>query len=506
MRTRPSRTFWYTLLFGVMLIGAGFLHLWKLAELPRGIYVDEASIGINAAAIAQHGKDEHGFFLPIYFQAFGEYKNPLYIYLTALLFKVGGVSVFLLRLGGVISAAVFALGVFFLTRRRYPHSREVWLYAVTIALTLPWFFSLSRIAFEVITQLAIMIWVLWGVQKVYESPQKKQPLVWGGFVRVLAGLSVYAYSTGRVLSILFLFSLFWVYRSRVFWQRNLATLTGFALSVIPYALYSMHHAGALTERFKLLSYIYNPNFSLLHKAGLFVLDYLSYFSPAFLFSHGDLNPRHHIGVGGEMYPAVILCVVFGLYVIVRDIKKQPPDRFTQLLLWGLLFAPVAAALTEPYHSLRSVLVGLYLFLLSINGFSQLWKGAYIGQLALRVLLIMSLIWSMFGYFLSYFITYPAVSAWAFESYDFQGALQQGVAQHPDAIIISMYANQPYAHLQFYEEALGIPETAAIRIGPPIAQKNRCIITFAIERQITNPNNLTPIYVYGDNNYVTLTCY
>src|SRR4030095_10266595 len=51
-------------------------HTYGIASLPRGFYVDESSIAYNAHLIASTGRDEHGAAWPLYFKAFGEYKNP----------------------------------------------------------------------------------------------------------------------------------------------------------------------------------------------------------------------------------------------------------------------------------------------------------------------------------------------------------------------------------------------------------------------------------------------
>ena len=103
------------LLFALLLF-LFFIHIWKLDSIPRGLYIDESSIGLNAALIAETGYDEHGKFLPTYFEAFGEYKNPLYIYLNAFIFKLAGVSVFNLRATSFIFFAVFLAGLFLLVK------------------------------------------------------------------------------------------------------------------------------------------------------------------------------------------------------------------------------------------------------------------------------------------------------------------------------------------------------------------------------------------------------
>ena len=60
-------------------------NLAALSWVPPGLYADEASVGYNAWTIAQFGVDEHGIRFPLFFEAFGEYKNPIYIYALALL-------------------------------------------------------------------------------------------------------------------------------------------------------------------------------------------------------------------------------------------------------------------------------------------------------------------------------------------------------------------------------------------------------------------------------------
>src|ERR1700704_2361410 len=67
-------------------------HVACIASLPMGLYVDESSIGYNAWSIANNGHDEHGVAWPLFFRAFGEFKNPVYIYFLALAYKLFGFS------------------------------------------------------------------------------------------------------------------------------------------------------------------------------------------------------------------------------------------------------------------------------------------------------------------------------------------------------------------------------------------------------------------------------
>jgi len=86
-----------------------------LAGSPPGLYVDEASIGYNAWTIAHFGVDEHGIHFPLFFEAFGEYKNPVYVYAVAALVRFLPLTVAVER----FPAAIFGLAaiVWFRTAR-----------------------------------------------------------------------------------------------------------------------------------------------------------------------------------------------------------------------------------------------------------------------------------------------------------------------------------------------------------------------------------------------------
>ena len=84
-----------------------FLHSYHITQIPAGLYLDETSIGLNAATISETGTDEYGEKFPVYFQAFGEWKNPLYIYASAFIFKIFGISELNLRLTSIFFFAIF---------------------------------------------------------------------------------------------------------------------------------------------------------------------------------------------------------------------------------------------------------------------------------------------------------------------------------------------------------------------------------------------------------------
>ena len=138
----------YVLVIALLLAIILFTHLYQLAQIPMGLYLDETSIGYNAALIAQSGKDEYGFAWPIYFKAFDDSKSPIYIYANALLFYVFGISELNLRLTSFLFFASGLICAFIFVGKVFPKNRLVQIYLLITFGFLPHFFTFSRIAFD----------------------------------------------------------------------------------------------------------------------------------------------------------------------------------------------------------------------------------------------------------------------------------------------------------------------------------------------------------------------
>src|ERR1044071_3888175 len=85
-------------LFLVLVVLAAGSYYWHVPRDPPGFSIDESSISYNAYTISQNGCDEYGKSWPLFFRAFGEYKNPTVVYLLAALFRVTGPSILVARL------------------------------------------------------------------------------------------------------------------------------------------------------------------------------------------------------------------------------------------------------------------------------------------------------------------------------------------------------------------------------------------------------------------------
>lgn len=102
----------------LLLIFSFLLFTFRLTEVPPGINGDEGSIRINAMQIAETGRDSEGRFLPLFTKSKSsmDWKQPVTVYTTVLVFKLLGVSYFNLRLSSFFIAVISALSIFLLSR------------------------------------------------------------------------------------------------------------------------------------------------------------------------------------------------------------------------------------------------------------------------------------------------------------------------------------------------------------------------------------------------------
>ncbi len=492
-----------------------FAHFFRLTEVPRGLYFDECSIGLNAARVAADGHDEHGVFLPVFFTTFGNLKNPVTIYAAALLFRLLGVSDWALRAMPALFFLVFLAGFWALVRRLFPgsdrRSRATELYALAAGGFLPWFFTLSRFAMDVASQVPVVVWCLVLVHAVYEEEssdrEPRRSLLAAFGLGLLTGLSVYTYTTARLLTFLFVVALLAVYPARRWLSRHLALLAGLAVALVPYAAYGVAHPGELTRRFDHLSYLHDPSLSLLAKAGRFVEYYAMSFSPNFLLVSGDPNRRHSTGMTGELFLTVCALAILGLAVLVRrSLPREGGDRFARFLLANVVAAPLGMALTEPQHAMRGAPLGLFLLLASCYGFAWLAGGkARWRRLALAAVAI-ALAVECAHLVGAYFGPYARVSEEAYLSYDFEGLVETAIRGGAKEVVVVNRPRVFYALPDFYRLARpGGPPPIPLHTGKPIAAPGTCLVYFIEDLAIRGAENL-PSQLLGTGHQTLMRCY
>ena len=331
-------------------------NLVDLSGSPPGLYVDEASIGYNAWTIAHYGVDEHGIHFPLFFEAFGEYKNPVYVYAVAALVRFLPLTVAVER----FPAALFGLAVVgFLTAAAWRMTGSRLITIGTLALTAftPWLVIESRVGFETISMVALLSAALWCLAG--RQPTDRQ----FGIAGVFLAFAIYGYTTARleILLISIVLAIAWWLAKVPGWWRALVPV---GAGYVVLGVYSLANPGALTARFAEIS-IWSDGAPLGVVIDRFLANYVTYFSPSFLFTQGDLNPRQNTEIGGMLLWVMAPLLIAGI-IACWERRREPLVRF---LVACIVLAPVAAALTNngTPHALRSSGMLPFLVILAVLG-------------------------------------------------------------------------------------------------------------------------------------------
>jgi len=343
----------YLILFLALVIFARFT---LLTTSPPGFYVDEASIAYNAYTIATTGLDEHHCSFPVFFQAFGEFKSPLYIYSHSLLLQLLPPSILTSRLTSALWGLA-ALGIFFLLAHTLTHHFPTSLLATIFLATNPIHFLLSRVTFEIFLFSFFL----------YRFSCTRRPLPFFLFVITLA-LSFYSYSSAKLLAPALFLAAIISFFSSLRPQIIALSFLIFILILTPAIRFEIHHPGALSSHYHIHSvFTHHP----LSKAPQIILEnYASHFSPSFLFSFGDQHLRHspafHSIFFWTLAPFLFLGIIYHLF------KLSKP--FSRWLLFALFLSPLPAALTiQSPHTLRSYSLLIFGFIISLNGLRRLFR-------------------------------------------------------------------------------------------------------------------------------------
>jgi len=354
--------------FAILIFCGLLIYTFRLTDNPAGFFIDESSIAYNAFTISQSGRDEFGNYLPLFFRSFGDYKNPVYIYLLAAIFKITGPSILVARLlsacAGVTTATLLGILAMRIATQDSLRSRQVWmtgLIITTSAILTPWLFELSRVSLEVsIYPLTVVLFLLCA----HRAATKP---TWGWIDAMLLAstlaLLTYSYSIGRLLAPLLAVGLTFL-ATRERWAGLLRTWAIYLLSLLPLFTFQRLYNGALTNRFNLISYI-KPGNSLVDNAWQFIKHYLGNLDPRRFVLNGDPNYFQITHLYGK---PVLLFVTFVLFIlgIVIVIWRRRQNRWWCYMLYAFVVSVIPVSLTVDYfHILRLSGTLILIFVLAV---------------------------------------------------------------------------------------------------------------------------------------------
>jgi len=153
--------------------------------------------------------------------------------------------------------------------------------------------------------------------------------------------------------------------------------------------------------------LYNYPLSIIR---VFTKNYLSFFSPDFLFLKGDNILRHSTGMVGEFFPFLLPFMLIGAFVFF----KKADFKLKSIFIVWILISPIPGAITKDGATYLLRIITLMPFLTYFCGQGivsslDLIKNKYM-KVILGLFVALISLFSIYQFLFSYFHVYPALSA------------------------------------------------------------------------------------------------
>lgn len=185
----------YKIIMIIILIIGVFTRFIAIDKVPIGINVDEAGMAYDAYCIANYGTDRYNNPYPVYMINYGGGQSSLYTYLAAILIKVFGFSLFVIRMPAFIFSIIYIIIAYLLTKK-FKNKNFAILVEFLIVIS-PWHFMQSRWGLDCNLMSALMLLSIYLLLKA----KKTLGYILAG---VCFGITLYSYAVSYLIVPLFL--------------------------------------------------------------------------------------------------------------------------------------------------------------------------------------------------------------------------------------------------------------------------------------------------------------
>lgn len=505
------------ILFGII-IAATFLRFYLLDKIPGTLNPDETALGYTAFSLLKAGIDEHGKFLPLALQSFGDWKLPGYSYLSILPIFIFGLNAFAVRF---VSAASGVIGVIFiyLIAEILFKKRNLSLVAALFYAISPWNIFFSRTAYEVNLATTLFLIGLFVFLQFINTGKNKLALL----SSIIFASTAFVQNDYIVFTPLFFLGLSYLYRKKISWTKQLiipiiicaflfgiSIFNSFFLSTNKTAnLLIFNNPNVVYNRSDKLKGDMAPKNMFIEKiiynkitAGLYQFgeNYVNVFTPSFYFDKGGEKLVDSLGYFGNFYLFDALFIVVGFISIF--LKKE--KHAGVILIW-LLLSPIPAALTkDPLTATRLyTLLPLFIILSSYgawiiyNFLKTKNLQNYLIIFFLLIVFIYNVTLFMDGYFVHF--NYQSIRFW---KYGFEQAVKI-TQKYPDyKVVMRGPENFPYIYFLFYNQYDPKKFISEVKYYPPTSEGFLYVKSFDRFSFVNTLNqaNPTPKTIYIDDNY------
>ena len=318
---------------------AAALRLLALADIPPGLYHDEAFNGLDALGILE---GTHA----IYFAA-NRGREPLFIYLIAATVGALGRTPGALRLAAAVCGTLTVPATFLMVRAWF--DERIALLSAAIIATTYWHVQLSRVGFRAIMLPLTIALTLWAAGRAIRDNRRRTWLLAG----VLYGLTFYTYVAARftpAVLLAFVLYLLLIGESRRLWPGAIYFAGGTLAALLPLGAYALTHWEVVTGRPGQVS-VFNPLIHGGELSGTLVRHGIS--TLGMFFVRGDTIARHNLPGRPVFDPLMAGAMILGTILAGINARRRDTGSALALIWVGLMLVPTWLAEDAP-HFLRAV--------------------------------------------------------------------------------------------------------------------------------------------------------
>jgi 4-amino-4-deoxy-L-arabinose transferase-like glycosyltransferase len=407
--------------------------------------------------------------MPLSIRSFGDYKPPLYTYLTIPSLAIFGLNEFSVRFISALFGSLSVVIGYFLIKELFPKrsSKFFLLFSLFFSIS-PWHIQFSRVAFE--ANLALFFLIL-GIWLFLKGTSSGKYLILS-FIAFAA--SCYGYHSPRLIIPILVLGMFLIYRKEL--RHKLIWLIGsviiFSFLVLPIVNQMKSSTAArlssvtvinpderLSSSIELIEYDQSRSDilgKLMHNrrvvfAKEILAGYLDHFNFDFLFLTGDSPGRHHAAGVGMLYLWDLPFILIGIFYLLKERNKN-----VYLLILWFLTAPVASSLTTGTpHAVRALFyLPTYQIFAAVGVINVIdyVKSLNLNKVIVFFLIFLFFILNFFYYLHMYYVHTPIeYSQWWQYGYKQVVAEVDKIRGNFDKIIITYRYDQPYIFFLFYDK-------------------------------------------------------
>lgn len=359
-----KKTLAYRIIIIILFVLCAAVHIYRVADIPFGIHVDEMGMGYDAWCLKNFGVDRYLNPYPVYLNNFGGGQSALYAYLCALVLCFSELSVFSMRLPIIVMFLISVIyGVKTIQLLGEEKETKTLLYLLMVT-TLPVCIMLFRLGLDCNLMYTIAVIFFYYLLKAIKTGRYRDFVCTG----VAGGILLYTYAISYVIMVLFVFLILIMlfFTKRINIRKMLCMGVPMGILALPLILVQLvnildwqeFQIGPLTIT-KLFWY----------RAGEMSLTNLNWDSIAkcvrYIFMY-DIQRSDSIPQFGTIYyvsiPIAVIGLIRSVYVAVNGLRKRQLKAELIYLLWFILIVLVGAMAGPITYRVNAAYVSVVFFL------------------------------------------------------------------------------------------------------------------------------------------------